>query len=478
MSDTPPDWGDVPPGEYGGQGGGGGKGGKRPAAPLLTPEQIAIASEDFFGWLANKETAEQLRMLLPDHVDPDVFIATCKTAVIVKPQLLRESLRQSLLVSVMKAAAQGLKPDGKEGALVPRYDSEAKTQLVAWQPMVWGIAKLGRETGAIKSIRAVIVFHGEPFKIVQGEEDRIEHEVDPDIVEEAYTALNGGKDTHGNPVAKPAEFFMRVRAAYCFITGSDGTVTKRWMTRQRLISLWEASKAAYGPWNSRWIDEMILKGVILFTAKWINLDTGTVTAKRFQAALMTDLEVDFDRHGALNAPPERAPQAALAAPADKLSTMEAAILATKEREKVAVETAKPGSGSSTTFGTGSGSGSSGNGATTNGAAKAAPVTNGAAAPKQDDTHQKVAEEDNVPLITRACAALEREKSGHKWMVALTSAAKMVETATDLGTLTNHPTVVQNKKDAPAAFRGQISTLLIAAAERLATPWDASKEQAA
>ena len=349
MSGSPPAWMDdappVDPDAYGSGGGapradGAKKGGGRGGPPAMTPEQAAAAVAGFYEWLTARETHNQLRTVLPDHVDLEIFLTTAKTAVLNKPELARDNLRPSLLMAVMKAASQGLLPDGKQGALVPRYNSEKKCQEVAWQPMVWGIVKLGRETGAIQSIRAVIVFHGETFRVIQGDEDRIEHEVDIDIADEAYEALRGGADQWGNPKSKPDEFFARVRAAYCVITGTDGLVTKRWMTRGRLSSLREASKASSGPWASRWIDEMICKGMVLFTTKWLNLDPASATAQRFRAALMTDLEVDFDREGRVAAigQDEKPTQAALPAPDTKLDALEQqifggltdAMLATKE----------------------------------------------------------------------------------------------------------------------------------------------------
>jgi recombinational DNA repair protein RecT len=340
MSGPPPDWDQAPPPDpdnYGRGGGGQGRGGngnKRPARPKMTPEQINHAAQAFYAWLTAPDTLTQLKLMLPDHIGAEVFIATCKTTVLNKPDLLEERYRPSLMVAIMKAAGQGLKPDGKEGALVARWDSEGGGYAVTWQPMVWGICKLGRETGAIKSIRANIVFVGEAFRVIQGEEDRIEHEVSPEIVEEAYASLNDGLDPFGNPKADADAFFERVRAAYCFITGMDGTVTKRWMTKNRLISLREASKAKAGPWASRWVDEMILKGMILFTGKWINLDTDSIQAKRFHAALLTDLEVDFDRQGEIAAPERQQP--ALPAPSTKLDTLEA-LFRLKEREPVPVD---------------------------------------------------------------------------------------------------------------------------------------------
>ena len=448
MSGVPPDWDDVPPhdpGDYGRAAPSGGRPYKSNKPAAMTAEQLANASADFWEWLNTPATIAQLKIMLPEHVDADVFIATAKTAVLTKPELLREDLRQSLLASIMKAAGQGLLPDGKQGALIARYDTEARKYQIAWQPMVQGIMKLGRETGSIRHIRAVIVFHGETFRIIQGDEDRIEHEVDIDIVEEAYAALNNGRDDKGNPRARPDEFFARVRAAYCVVTGVDGTVTKRWMTRGRLLSLWESSKAANGPWNSRWIDEMILKGMILLTAKWLNLDGESVQAKRFQAALMTDMEIDFDRQGQpqqIEAPSDRMPQAALLAPADKLGNLEDAMSKTKVPARttgVVPPTARNVPG-----------------AQGGGERIATPAP--PAAPKLPD---------DAPFIDRATAALTVDNGiGHRWMKALTFATTNCQTSEDLRALHIIPSVRKNQTDAPPAVRSQIAALFKEAAERL------------
>lgn len=342
MSDAPPSWVDdaPPPGpsDYGGNSGNGGNsrvsggssGYRRRDASDLSPDQCLTEAAAFYAWIDSRGAMAELRTVLPSHIDIGVFMAAAKTAVMLKPhQLLRPDLRQSLLTAISRAAAQGLKPDGKEGALVVRYDSEASRQAVVWQPMVWGITKLGRETGAIRNIRAQIVFHGERFEIIQGDEDRIVHVVEPDIVDEAYQQLNGGLDNHRNPLAKPDAFMERVRAAYCVITAPDGSVTKRWMTRERIRSLRDASRATRGPWNSRWMDEMILKAVILFTSKWINLDMNGAAAKRFHAALMDDLEIDFDQQGDVT--PRSAP-AALPPPGAKISTLEGLLNAGATRQ--------------------------------------------------------------------------------------------------------------------------------------------------
>jgi len=289
---------------------------------------VGVAAQDFYAWLDDRATRAAFKTMLPDTIDLDVFIATAKTAVLNNSKLLAPNLRESLLIAVQRAAAQGLPPDGKHGALVPRYDTEARQYRVAWQPMVWGIVKLGRQTGAIKSIRAVIVFAGERFEIEAGDEDRYSHRVDRAIVEEAYAALNGGRDQHGNVIVRPDEFMRRIDCAYCIITGTDGTVTKRWMTRSRIMMVRNSSKAAKGPWASAFIDEMVAKTVILFTTKHVDLDVNNPATQRFRLALETDMAADFD---AITAAPD---VPSLPAPGTRLDMFEEMLGRAAQREPV------------------------------------------------------------------------------------------------------------------------------------------------
>lgn len=280
------------------------------------------AAGEFFAWLADRKTLGELQRVLPNTVRPEKFAETAKQAVMTNTDLLWPAYRESLLQAVLKAAHQGLPPDGKHGAMVPRWDDRTREVRVVWQPMVWGLMRLGRETGAIRQMRAHIVFDGEVFEIEQGDEDRIIHRVNPEIVEAAYQALT------------PDAFMQYVQAAYCVITATDGTVTKRWMPRSRIARVRASAKASNGPWAGAFIDEMILKTVILYTSKWINLDADSPAAQRFMEALRTDMEADFDADG--RALPAGHQQAALPAPGLKLDTLEQKLFGFGQGEPVPV----------------------------------------------------------------------------------------------------------------------------------------------
>lgn len=293
----------------------------------------------------------ELKAALPDTVDMDMFVRVAKTAVQRNVELLTPAWRSSLLLSLSKAAIQGLPPDGKHGALIARWDAEAGQKQVCWQPMVWGITKLGRLTGEIKTINAQIVFEGENFEVEGGDELVITHKINPQIVDAAYAHLDAltrqsGDDRNGPPQSGPSgpspleKFWDQVVAAYCVITSKDGTKTRRWMSRSRLLRVRESSKAGRGPWSGPFLDEMILKTTILFTCKWIDTDIDTPAMRRFRAALEEDMEVDFDRvSGGAAAPaiPASSSPPALTDQTSKIDTL-AEQMAKVQREKAPVET--------------------------------------------------------------------------------------------------------------------------------------------
>lgn len=342
----PPDWGDTPdanPNDYGPgvaakRGGGGNYQSNR--RPKIDPAEVPALAAEFYAWLHDRDTHAQLKAVLPDHIDLGVFIETAKAAVLNKPELLRDDFRPSLLLAVSQAAGMGLLPNGKQGALLVRWDRESGERVV-WQVMVWGLVKLGRETGAIKNIRTVIVFRGEHVEVDEVA-NTIAHRRGPEelmIVEEAYGSMIGGKTDKGQQIYLPDQFLDRITMAYCIITAADGAQIMRWMTGARIKMVRNSSPAKWGPWAGAFMDEMVAKTIMLWTTKLIDLDTTSAPARRFQAALEADMHIDFDRDGApvprvAQEPGQPAPRA-LAAPGMKLDILGDAISRTKvpvERE--------------------------------------------------------------------------------------------------------------------------------------------------
>lgn len=322
----PPDWFDQTPPPSAPANAGKGAQQRRPPNGRQAPQATAEDVGDFYAWLDNPRTALELRKVIPSYLDVDLFLATCKEAALSNARLLAPNLRPSLLRAVAKAARQGLRPDGKEGALVPRYDAQSKSYGVVWQPMIAGVHKLGRLTGAIKTIRGVIVYEGEYFEMEEGDEPRWVHRVDRDLVDQAYQSLYGGMTNTDRPqlVVHAEDYFRQVSCAYCIITATDGTVTKRWMSARR-IHLIRQQQGHNTPWYGPYLDEMILKTVMHYTAKWIDLDISNPATRAFREALLDDVGGDLEALA-----PPAAPQAMAIGHETKLHAFETLFAKPKE----------------------------------------------------------------------------------------------------------------------------------------------------
>lgn len=277
--------------------------------------------------------AEYSKLLGPD-INVDRFVSSAIDAVEQNSKLLNPEFRSSLFFSLKKAAKQGLNPDGQDGALIPRYDSGARGEIVQWQPMVKGVIKAGRRARALKKLTADIVFAGEIFRFKRGDEERIEHEQDMGVRSAAYLKLrpkasdgyNGGEgariDIDG--------FWDSVVGAYCVIEAPDGTKTRRAMPRERLLNLRDFAKSKSGPWHSVWVDEMIVKAVVLYTAKHIETDASDAhKVAAFRDAMEQDM-MDGDFEEGRNRTIEHVPpKPALASPSSSLDRLSQQLMARK-----------------------------------------------------------------------------------------------------------------------------------------------------
>lgn len=220
----------------------------------------------------------RLAEILPDHITPEVFKRTTLAAVQHKPELLSMN-RQKVLLALYDAAGDGLLPDGYEGAIVPRKGTPV------WQPMVWGITKLARNAG-LRSVKAHIVYEGEEFRVLLGDEDRIHHVRD-------MSKVNLDKAV----------------AVYGIAVLADGTVIRRHMPASRVLAIKKLG-AANGPWNGPFQDEMWIKTALLYLFKWVPLSSSVDAERRLRTALERD-QPSAIGHDDDDAPAEVAPPLAL-----------------------------------------------------------------------------------------------------------------------------------------------------------------------
>lgn len=190
-----------------------------------------------------KNTIVQMRpqflKALPKHISIDKFERALYTAVAATPKLA-EMDRNSVLAACLKAANDGLLPDGKEAALVP-FKGAAQ-----YLPMFAGILKKMRNSGELLSIEANIVHKNDKFS----------YRIGVDLL----------------PVFEPDWFGERGEAIGVYAVGKtkDGGLYVEIMNKADVYKTKAAGAGAsssYSPWNGPFEHEMWKKAVIRRIAK-------------------------------------------------------------------------------------------------------------------------------------------------------------------------------------------------------------------
>lgn len=114
---------------------------------------------------ALESLAPQFRSALPAHLSVEKFHRVAVTAISQNPDLLQAD-RASLYTECMKAAQDGLVPDGREAVLTvfnQKMPNGQYKKVVKYMPMVWGIVKKVRNSGELLEIGAHVVYKNDQF---------------------------------------------------------------------------------------------------------------------------------------------------------------------------------------------------------------------------------------------------------------------------------------------------------------------------
>ena len=219
--------------------------------PNETSTAIAKAADPTAQLVQQIETRlrPELAKVLPADIPIETFERIVQTAVIRNPDLLTAD-RPSLFTACVEAAEDGLKPDGKEGALVI-YNMKVKEggvekwkKIVRWMPMVHGIHKKVRQSGEVATLSADIVYESDEFSFQRGDEERLFHR--PNVFSQ----------DRGMPIG-----------AYAIATLKDGNREREVMSTAEVEQVRQVSKSKdKGPWADWW-GEMAKKSVIRRLAK-------------------------------------------------------------------------------------------------------------------------------------------------------------------------------------------------------------------
>jgi recombination protein RecT len=187
-----------------------------------------------------EERAPELKLALPAHIKVEHFVRQVLTACAMNTELYTVD-RPSLWLACMKAAHDGLLPDGRDGVILPYRDNNPKSrtrgQMIAqWQPMVGGLLKRFRNSGQFLSVTVGIVRENDAFE---------------------YWIDENGEHLRHTPgdVGKPIK-------AYAMAKTKDGGTMIRVMSKEEIDRRRAVSRAKDGPMWREWWDEAAMKTVL------------------------------------------------------------------------------------------------------------------------------------------------------------------------------------------------------------------------
>lgn len=194
--------------------------------------------------LASPTMQEKIKQALPPSVSVDRFTRTTLTAIQQTPELL-ECEAISLYNAVVRAAQDGLMPDGREGVISP-YNVNVGTKedprwqkKAQWMPMAYGIIKRLGKAGIY--VDTQVVCENDVFEEIMGDDAKIIHKKPP-----------LGQDR------------SKMVGVYAIATLADGQKLREVMDMSDIERIQAASKSGEsksGPWG-KWKDEMARKSVL------------------------------------------------------------------------------------------------------------------------------------------------------------------------------------------------------------------------
>jgi recombination protein RecT len=182
----------------------------------------------------------QFRSVLPKHITAERFGRVVLTAIQQTPELL-DCERRSLWNAAMRAANDGLLPDGRLGAIVIYKDRKRSIKQCQWLPMIAGLRQKVRNSGEIADWSAHVVHERDVWEYQEGDNPHIFH-----------------KPVRGDRGA--------IVAAYSIARFRTGEVSREWMWIEELDKARAVSRAEHGPWQD-WPEEMYRKTVARRHAK-------------------------------------------------------------------------------------------------------------------------------------------------------------------------------------------------------------------
>lgn len=233
----------------------------------MSNQQLAIRQT--FETLAKPEFQSRLRESLPDTISPAKFTSITKTAIQQNPGIL-DGDRASLFNAIVRCAQDGLRPDGKEAALVVMGGK------VSYMPMIGGLRRIAAKYGV--RIATGVVHANDLFEYELGVTP-VKRHLPPKLGEDRGPEIG----------------------AWAEAQDKDGNLYLEVMTRDEIEKVRAVSRAGKsGPWVAQW-GEMARKTVGRRLFKSLPLyDMDERDSRAIEAA-----DSEFDFNATQEAEPER-----------------------------------------------------------------------------------------------------------------------------------------------------------------------------
>jgi len=186
------------------------------------------------GLLDNASFQRSLSEALPESMSPKRMVRVVLSSFQVNPKLY-DCSPESVLVSMMRAAAMGLEPDGMlgQGYLVPYWNGKLKRLDCQFIPGYRGLVKLARNSGEVADVWARVVFEKDFFEYELGLDETLKHKPNDNV-------------------ADPGEMLY----AYAVARFKDGERKFEVMNRREILKIRDANPntttkegVLYGPWK-------------------------------------------------------------------------------------------------------------------------------------------------------------------------------------------------------------------------------------
>lgn len=203
------------------------------------------ATDDYSKFKRKLDTLDaDLQPLLGGADNVARFKRVVLNAITATPDLLTAD-RRTLLIACMKAAQDGLLPDGRE-AVLNIYSTKVKDaqgremwiKAVQYLPMVHGMVKKLYESGQVTYVDAAAVYEKDDFSFERGESPKLFHK--------PYLGSEPG------PIV----------CSYLIAKLTNGETKREVMPKRDIDRVRAASKSANGPGWRDWEDQFAIKSVI------------------------------------------------------------------------------------------------------------------------------------------------------------------------------------------------------------------------